>query len=52
MSTAGVLALQGDFEAHRAALAAAGLVAREVRTARELLAAGGAVFLEEETIAK
>ena len=44
MSTAGVLALQGDFEAPRAALAAAGLVAREVRTARELLAADALVL--------
>jgi 5'-phosphate synthase pdxT subunit len=32
----GVLALQGDFEAHRAALERAGAEAREIRTAAEL----------------
>ncbi len=35
--TIGVLALQGDFEAHRRALAAVGLESREVRTEREVL---------------
>jgi pyridoxal 5'-phosphate synthase pdxT subunit len=42
--TAGVLALQGDFEAHRKALAAAGLDAREVRTASELLSVDALVL--------
>ena len=40
----GVLALQGDFEAHRKAVVAAGLDAREVRTAAELLAADALVL--------
>lgn len=44
MLTAGVLALQGDFEAHRKALATAGLDAREVRTAGELLSADALVL--------
>ncbi|HEX7580207.1 MAG TPA: pyridoxal 5'-phosphate synthase glutaminase subunit PdxT [Thermoanaerobaculia bacterium] len=44
MLTAGVLALQGDFEAHRKALAAAGLDAREVRTASELLSVDALVL--------
>jgi 5'-phosphate synthase pdxT subunit len=42
--TAGVLSLQGDFEAHRKALAAAGLEAEEVRTAAGLLAADALVL--------
>lgn len=36
MRRVGVLALQGDFEAHRRALAELGIEAPEVRTAREL----------------
>lgn len=40
----GVLALQGDFEAHARALAAAGVPAVEVRTADQLLAAAGLVL--------
>jgi 5'-phosphate synthase pdxT subunit len=40
----GVLALQGDFEAHLAALARAGAAAREVRTAAEVLASDGLVI--------
>lgn len=36
MKRIGVLALQGDFEAHRRALAQLGVTAIEVRTAREL----------------
>ncbi len=44
MKTVGVLALQGDFEAHAAALARAGLVPREVRTAGEIAASGGLVL--------
>jgi pyridoxal 5'-phosphate synthase pdxT subunit len=41
---AGVLALQGDFEAHRKALATVGLDAREVRTAGEILSADALVL--------
>jgi 5'-phosphate synthase pdxT subunit len=40
----GVLALQGDFEAHITALARAGVAARPVRTAAEMLAASGLVI--------
>jgi 5'-phosphate synthase pdxT subunit len=40
----GVLALQGDVEAHRKAVAAAGLDAREVRTAGELLSADALIL--------
>jgi 5'-phosphate synthase pdxT subunit len=40
----GVLALQGDFEAHRKALEAAGAVAGEVRTAAELEGLDGLVI--------
>jgi 5'-phosphate synthase pdxT subunit len=40
----GVLALQGDFEAHLAALARTGTAAREVRTAAEVLASDGLVI--------
>jgi len=40
----GVLALQGDFEAHLAALARAGAGARGVRTAAEVLASDGLVI--------
>jgi pyridoxal 5'-phosphate synthase pdxT subunit len=42
--TAGVLALQGDFEAHRKALAAVGLDACEVRTVGELHSVDGLVL--------
>jgi 5'-phosphate synthase pdxT subunit len=40
----GVLALQGDFEAHLAALGRAGVAARAVRTAAEVLASSGLVI--------
>jgi 5'-phosphate synthase pdxT subunit len=40
----GVLALQGDFEAHRAALARGGVTAREVRSSSEILASTGLVI--------
>lgn len=40
----GVLALQGDFEAHLSALARAGVAARAVRTAAEIRAADGLVI--------
>ncbi|HVO50899.1 MAG TPA: pyridoxal 5'-phosphate synthase glutaminase subunit PdxT [Thermoanaerobaculia bacterium] len=40
----GVLALQGDFEAHLAALARAGAPAHEVRTAAEVLESDGLVI--------
>lgn len=40
----GILALQGDFEAHRKALEKGGAVAREVRTAEEVLAADALVL--------
>jgi 5'-phosphate synthase pdxT subunit len=40
----GVLALQGDFEAHLAALERAGLPARPVRTAAEIRASDGLVI--------
>lgn len=40
----GVLALQGDFEAHGDALARAGLAARPVRTAEEVRASHGLVL--------
>jgi pyridoxal 5'-phosphate synthase pdxT subunit len=44
MKTVGVLALQGDFEAHCRAIARAGGDAREVRTAGDLAACGGLVL--------
>ena len=44
MKTAGVLALQGDFEAHRKALERAGVRAVEVRNATELAACDGLVL--------
>ena len=44
MKTVGVLALQGDFEAHRKALERAGARAVEVRTAAELDACDGLVL--------
>jgi 5'-phosphate synthase pdxT subunit len=40
----GVLALQGDFEAHLGALSRAGVAAREVRDAEEVLASTGLVI--------
>lgn len=40
----GVLALQGDFEAHRGALSRAGVEARDVRTPDEILASTGLVI--------
>lgn len=40
----GVLALQGDFEAHLSALARSGVAARAVRTAEEILASDGLVI--------
>jgi 5'-phosphate synthase pdxT subunit len=40
----GVLALQGDFEAHLDALSRAGVAAREVRDAEEVLASTGLVI--------
>ncbi len=42
--TIGVLALQGDFEAHRAALERAGAEGREVRTAADLESIDGLVI--------
>jgi 5'-phosphate synthase pdxT subunit len=42
--TIGVLALQGDFEAHMAALRRQGVSAREVRTADEVLGSSGLVI--------
>lgn len=44
MKTAGVLALQGDFEAHRRALERAGARAVEVRTAAEMNACDGLIL--------
>jgi pyridoxal 5'-phosphate synthase pdxT subunit len=44
MKTAGVLALQGDFEAHRKALERAGARAVEVRTAAEMAACDGLIL--------
>ncbi|MBI4877731.1 MAG: pyridoxal 5'-phosphate synthase glutaminase subunit PdxT [Acidobacteria bacterium] len=44
MATVGVLALQGDYEAHAAALARAGAAVVEVRTAAELAAVDGLVI--------
>jgi 5'-phosphate synthase pdxT subunit len=40
----GVLALQGDFAAHRGALARSGVAARDVRTREEVLASTGLVI--------
>jgi len=40
----GVLALQGDFEAHGAALARLGVDSRPVRTAEEVRASAGLVL--------
>ena len=51
MPSIGVLALQGDFEAHRKAVAAAGLDAREVRTAGELLSADALILPGGESTA-
>src|SRR5664279_1464893 len=42
--TAGVLALQGDFEAHRKALEHAGAQVQEVRTSRDLESIDGLVI--------
>jgi pyridoxal 5'-phosphate synthase pdxT subunit len=44
MKTAGVLALQGDFEAHRKALEHAGARSVEVRTAAEMAACDGLIL--------
>lgn len=44
MKVIGVLALQGDFEAHGAALARLGVAARPVRTAEEVRASAGLVL--------
>ena len=44
MTVVGVLALQGDFEAHAAALARLGVDARPVRTAAEVRASDGLVL--------
>ena len=44
MKTVGVLALQGDFEAHRKAIEHAGARAVEVRTAAELAACDGLIL--------
>ena len=45
----GVLALQGDFEAHAAALGRAGVAARPVRTAEDVRASDGLVLPGGET---
>ncbi len=47
----GVLALQGDFEAHRSALERAGACPREVRTAKELDGVDGLVLPGGESTA-
>lgn len=47
----GVLALQGDFEAHRNALQRAGVAARDVRSADEILASTGLVIPGGESTA-
>jgi 5'-phosphate synthase pdxT subunit len=44
MKTVGVLALQGDFEAHRKAIEKAGANAREVRTASQLEPCDGLII--------
>ncbi len=44
MNTIGVLALQGDFEAHRAALARVGAASREVRRPEELDEVSGLIL--------
>jgi 5'-phosphate synthase pdxT subunit len=44
LAFAGVLSLQGDFEAHRAALGRAGVESREIRTAAELRGVGALVL--------
>ena len=44
MKTVGILALQGDFEAHRKAIERAGAKAVEVRTADEMAACDGLVL--------
>jgi 5'-phosphate synthase pdxT subunit len=44
MKTVGILALQGDFEAHRAALERAGACALEVRTAGDMARCDGLVI--------
>jgi 5'-phosphate synthase pdxT subunit len=51
VKSAGVLALQGDFDAHRRALAAAGARAAEVRRVRELDAIDGLVIPGGESTA-
>jgi 5'-phosphate synthase pdxT subunit len=51
MRTFGVLALQGDFEAHAAALEAAGAEAREVRRVRDLDGLAGLVIPGGESTA-
>ena len=51
MVTAGVLALQGDFDAHRRALEAAGARTAEVRRVRELDAMDGLVIPGGESTA-
>src|SRR5580704_18417927 len=44
MKTVGILALQGDFEAHRKAIERAGARALEVRTAAELAQCDGLII--------
>jgi 5'-phosphate synthase pdxT subunit len=44
MKTVGVLALQGDFEAHRKALERAGACVAEVRTAEQMAACDGLIL--------
>jgi 5'-phosphate synthase pdxT subunit len=51
MVTAGVLALQGDFDAHRRALAAVGARVQEVRRVRELETIDGLVIPGGESTA-
>ena len=51
MVTAGVLALQGDFDAHRRALSAAGARTAEVRRVRELDSVDGLVVPDGESTA-
>ncbi len=51
LAPVGVLALQGDFAAHREALARAGVAAREVRTAADLRGISGLVLPGGESTA-
>jgi len=51
MKTVGILALQGDFEAHRRAIERAGAQAVEVRTAEEMAACDGLVLPGGESTA-